>query len=186
LGRALLEAARQSDTLTTNDFVRDLLAHGASNRTTPGGELLSAARNDARAVLDLDETVTQLWREREWIWDAGRRLAKSKGGLSAEQEIINLIGDTVEACLYPSNERLRTLGRSLCRWDGRGEIPGAQVLTNWVPDLRRLSRAVEADHDRKLWSEYDAMAERRAARQAARSESARPAAQRGHAPTGRA
>lgn len=177
LGRAVLDAARQSDLLTTNECVRDLLAHGVNHRTTPGGDLLSAARNLAGAVLDLDETLTQLWREREWVWDAGKRLARLKGGLSAEQEVIDLMADAVEARLSHSKTRLGTLGRALCRWDGRGEVPGASSLADWAPDLRRLSNAVKAEHDAALLSEYNAIAERRVARQAIRAKATPPVAQ---------
>jgi hypothetical protein len=127
LGRALIDAAD----LYMHHTGRELLGLLRSvTQDPPGADLIRSAEKDARLLLDLDQTTLEVWRSLLHTWRLCAALVVSPGKKELEEDILSLCADTL---LTPVTAAVRRLGVAMLRWDGRGAIPGREVLGNWAP-----------------------------------------------------
>lgn len=101
---------------------------------SPGAERIYRARNEAAVMLDLDETVYDLWRERNWRWRALQNLTREVLSRERTTRTEQLVTSTVDSFLNSNKGHVEELGKAFCRWDGIPPAPGAQTLgENWKP-----------------------------------------------------
>jgi hypothetical protein len=126
LGRAIVTAADAYQHLNTDDLLGLLRAGGEA----PGARIIYDAEMDARLLLDLDETTLDLWRALIHTWRIcvyySRKKAPSRGGEEA-------LANSADTLLTPVSGVMAKFGVAMLRWDGRGPIPGSEVLDGWAP-----------------------------------------------------
>lgn len=76
LGRQLIQAVREMEQLAPSDELELLEQPTTWKSNGPGEARVYRARNEAAIMLDLDESIYDLWRERIWRWRALQQLAK--------------------------------------------------------------------------------------------------------------
>jgi hypothetical protein len=157
LGRSMLEAVSHLDGLRSDEIG----AAFAADPRPAEAHLIYEARNVASLVLDLDETVLELWREWLQTWSSCQARARLLGtGGASRQQVQTAMGAAVEVILHPVRMRVRTVALALIRWDGEGVVPGSDVLRDWKPipkDARSnhewhtgIGRAFEEEVSRQL------------------------------------
>ncbi|WP_141930150.1 hypothetical protein [Microbacterium sp. SLBN-146] len=126
LGESLIGAADEWYGMSPAEAYERLGKTGFTERirATPGADAISDARDRAEHELDLDDTLTRVWRLKLVWWDAAQthrndpRVTALAG--SAQRSVMF---DLVDQQFTEYDGLVRDLGVQLMRWDGEGDLP---------------------------------------------------------------
>lgn len=126
LGDALTRSVEEWNAFAPLECFERLSQTGfsASLRATPGADALRSAQLSAERELDLDSTLSHLWRLKVIWWEAVQQWRKDPRleALSADDRSLVLF-DAVDEVFSAVDAQIADLGKRLMRWSGTGDLP---------------------------------------------------------------
>lgn len=115
----------------------------------PGFLAIHRSYERALILLDLDDTLPTLNRERSNCWIVGRRLALDVARKQESERNAPRLGNMVTSLMRENTDRFRKYISALYQWDGFGSPPGREIFPDWEPTVepehrpRLLERATD-------------------------------------------
>lgn len=136
LGESLIGAADEWYGMGPAEAYKRLGRTGFTERmrATPGADAISHARDRAEHDLDLDDTLTRVWRLKVVWWDAAQtRRNDPLVTALADTTQRSVMFDLVDQQYSEYDGLVRDLGVQLMRWDGEGDLP--TIPASAIPEV---------------------------------------------------